>query len=125
ITSAANRSLPQPGDPCHPLSAEAHAPAIALSGRARGDDGRGYERAEHVSVDIASTLDGVKVDRVVGPHSMAVRRLTPRECERLQGVPDDFTRIPGMKSWRALDETETPEELRGLGLEVRKNKSGE
>jgi DNA (cytosine-5)-methyltransferase 1 len=25
---------------------------------------------------------------------MAVRRLTPRECERLQGFPDDFTRIP-------------------------------
>ena len=26
----------------------------------------------------------------------AVRRLTPRECERLQGVPDDWTKIP----WR-------------------------
>jgi len=26
----------------------------------------------------------------------AVRRLTPRECERLQGFPDDFTKIP----WR-------------------------
>ncbi|MET3134967.1 DNA (cytosine-5)-methyltransferase 1 [Oxalobacteraceae bacterium GrIS 1.11] len=25
---------------------------------------------------------------------MAVRRLTPRECERLQGFPDDFTLIP-------------------------------
>lgn len=25
---------------------------------------------------------------------MAVRRLTPRECERLQGFPDDYTRIP-------------------------------
>jgi DNA (cytosine-5)-methyltransferase 1 len=23
-----------------------------------------------------------------------VRRLTPRECERLQGFPDDFTAIP-------------------------------
>jgi DNA (cytosine-5)-methyltransferase 1 len=23
-----------------------------------------------------------------------VRRLTPRECERLQGFPDDYTRIP-------------------------------
>ena len=27
-------------------------------------------------------------------HSMAVRRLTPRECERLQGFPDDYTLIP-------------------------------
>jgi DNA (cytosine-5)-methyltransferase 1 len=25
--------------------------------------------------------------------SMAVRRLTPRECERLQGFPDDYTKI--------------------------------
>ena len=24
---------------------------------------------------------------------MAVRRLTPRECERLQGFPDDYTAI--------------------------------
>lgn len=31
------------------------------------------------------------------PHAlvgMAVRRLTPRECERLQGFPDDYTLIP-------------------------------
>lgn len=31
------------------------------------------------------------------PHAltaMAVRRLTPRECERLQGFPDDYTDIP-------------------------------
>lgn len=26
--------------------------------------------------------------------AMAVRRLTPRECERLQGFPDDYTAIP-------------------------------
>jgi DNA (cytosine-5)-methyltransferase 1 len=26
--------------------------------------------------------------------NMAVRRLTPRECERLQGFPDDYTLIP-------------------------------
>jgi site-specific DNA-cytosine methylase len=26
--------------------------------------------------------------------AMQVRRLTPRECERLQGFPDDYTRIP-------------------------------
>jgi DNA (cytosine-5)-methyltransferase 1 len=26
--------------------------------------------------------------------NMAVRRLTPKECERLQGFPDDYTRIP-------------------------------
>ena len=27
-------------------------------------------------------------------HRSAVRRITPRECERLQGFPDDYTLIP-------------------------------
>ena len=27
-------------------------------------------------------------------HSMAIRKLTPKECERLQGFPDDWTKIP-------------------------------
>lgn len=27
-------------------------------------------------------------------HTMAIRRLTPKECERLQGFPDDWTNIP-------------------------------
>lgn len=30
-------------------------------------------------------------------HTSAVRRLTPRECERLQGFPDDYTLIPWRK----------------------------
>jgi DNA (cytosine-5)-methyltransferase 1 len=29
--------------------------------------------------------------------SLSVRRLTPRECERLQGIPDDWTLIPSAK----------------------------
>jgi DNA (cytosine-5)-methyltransferase 1 len=35
----------------------------------------------------ASTTGGVM-------HSMAIRRLTPKECERLQGFPDDWTKVP-------------------------------
>jgi len=34
-----------------------------------------------------------------------VRRLTPRECERLQGFPDDYTRIP----WRGKEPGECPD----------------
>lgn len=34
-----------------------------------------------------------------------VRRLTPRECERLQGFPDDWTRIP----WRGRPAEECPD----------------
>lgn len=36
---------------------------------------------------------------------MAVRRLTPRECERLQGFPDDYTQIP----WRGKPAEECPD----------------
>lgn len=48
------------------------------------------------STDIAGTLqrggeDG-RINGVMTPH-MAVRRLTPRECERLQGFPDDYTLV--------------------------------
>ena len=35
----------------------------------------------------------------------AVRRLTPRECERLQGFPDDFTAIP----WRGKPADQCPD----------------
>jgi DNA (cytosine-5)-methyltransferase 1 len=56
LTCPSNYSSPKPGDPCHPLAAGAHIPAVATS--------------------------------------MQVRRLTPVECERLQGFPDNFTRIP-------------------------------
>ncbi|WP_390965321.1 DNA (cytosine-5-)-methyltransferase [Paracoccus yeei] len=35
----------------------------------------------------------------------AVRRLTPRECERLQGFPDDFTAIP----WRRKPADQCPD----------------
>lgn len=38
ITSSANYSTPQAGDPCHPLAAGAHAPAIAHTLRAEGHD---------------------------------------------------------------------------------------
>jgi DNA (cytosine-5)-methyltransferase 1 len=31
---------------------------------------------------------------VTGNGTLTVRRLTPRECERLQGMPDDYTLIP-------------------------------
>jgi DNA (cytosine-5)-methyltransferase 1 len=34
---------------------------------------------------------------------MAVRRLTPIECERLQGFPDDYTNIPWRKKLESPD----------------------
>lgn len=41
----------------------------------------------------------------VALHHMQVRRLTPRECERLQGFPDDYTLIP----WRKKPADECPD----------------
>jgi DNA (cytosine-5)-methyltransferase 1 len=45
--------------------------------------------------------------------AMTVRRLTPRECERLQGFPDDWTLIP----WRgkAADQCSDGPRYRALG----------
>ena len=41
----------------------------------------------------------------VSDNRMAVRRLTPRECERLQGFPDDHTMIP----WRNKPADQCPD----------------
>jgi len=40
-----------------------------------------------------------------------VRRLTPRECERLQGIPDDYTNIP----WRGKPESPDGPRYKALG----------
>jgi DNA (cytosine-5)-methyltransferase 1 len=55
--------------------------------------------------------DGDPVPTLSKAHShaiatgMQVRRLTPRECERLQGMPDDHTRIP----WRNKPAEDCPD----------------
>jgi len=45
------------------------------------------------------------------PVSMAVRRLTPVECERLQGFPDNYTNIP----WRNKPESPDGPRYKALG----------
>jgi DNA (cytosine-5)-methyltransferase 1 len=48
---------------------------------------------EHTSQTIGSSASDVNHYGAV-LHSMAIRRLTPKECERLQGFPDDWTKVP-------------------------------
>ena len=85
ITSSANRSNPNPGDPCHPLAAGAHPPAVAF--------GWQNAAAQGMPVDtISPTL--VKSKHPATATATAVRRLMPVECERLQGFPDGYTAIP-------------------------------
>lgn len=67
--------------------------AIAFSGRDRGDDGRGYCREPNITGPITETVDATKPPRIAGP-TTGVRRLTPLECERLQGFPDHWTLVP-------------------------------
>jgi site-specific DNA-cytosine methylase len=93
---------------------------VAFSARARGDDGRGYDRPPQVFGDVVGSLDKMKPHHVA--QGYAVRRLTPTECERLQGFPDDYTRIPTWNGWRAMADDESPEQCREQGLEVRQNK---
>jgi DNA (cytosine-5)-methyltransferase 1 len=55
-------------------------------------------------------------------HNAAVRRLTPVECERLQGFPDNWTLIPGQVGKRRRDRQDRRESfawLCGLGLSRR------
>lgn len=51
-----------------------------------GPQGKGYQE------DVAFTQDSRSSSDVI-QYGMQVRRLTPRECERLQGFPDDHTLI--------------------------------
>jgi DNA (cytosine-5)-methyltransferase 1 len=120
ITSAANRSNPAPGDPCHPLAAGAHPPAIAtyvsdpmqgqgfqppiaFSGRARGDIVNALQ-AQSGGTGKGDAAPCVAIQEAVAT-AYAVRRLTPRECERLQGFPDDHTQIP----YRGKPATDCPD----------------
>lgn len=139
ITSAANYSRPKAGDPCHPLAAGAHAPAVAFMADDYKDGG--YEecdtarplttsadrtRAAPIAVAFESRFvrngRGAPSD-VVPPlkaqsgetgkgdaapllaTALQVRRLTPIECERLQGFPDGYTAIP----WRGKPAAQCPD----------------
>ncbi len=106
ITSATNRSQPKEGDPCHPLAAQAHTPAIAFDCKASGQNGFGIG-------EIASTqraMGHANSHTNGGGHQAAlvgaqVRRLMPEECEPLQGFPRGYTLIP----WRGRPAAECPD----------------
>lgn len=61
---------------------------VALRG---GEGGATAEPGGEVATAMRASSGGGDKPHVL---TSAVRRLTPRECERLQGFPDDYTRIP-------------------------------
>ena len=69
-----------------------------------GHTSSGHQNGMGVSEDGASyTLN--TTDRHSVADGYVVRRLTPRECERLQGMPDDHTKIP----WKGKPAEECPD----------------
>jgi hypothetical protein len=64
----------------------------------------GYQRTEQDVAWPIGASDGRKVEVGVRSH-MAVRRLTPVECERLMGFPDGWTQI----AWRKKPASECPD----------------
>ena len=68
----------------------------------RGRDGGAMPEGPHDTANIRAANGGSSRSYVASP--MAVRRLTPRECERLQGFPDDWTLISGQARKRLEDD---------------------
>lgn len=118
ITSGTNRSNPQPGAPCHTLAKRDQPPVLAFR-HSTGPTDTGAPQVERTPTLRAADASGLAIAfqssqsgvREVAAHptldanngsrrhngvvgAFGVRRLTPRECERLQGFPDDYTRIP-------------------------------
>jgi site-specific DNA-cytosine methylase len=65
------------------------------------------QTTQETAIPIRSTASDIcHTGGVINPaERMAVRRLTPRECERLQGFKDDFTLIP----WRGKSPQDCPD----------------
>ena len=77
--------------------------AVALRGR------EGGATAELSEIPSALRASGGGGDKAHVLNAMQVRRLTPRECERLQGFPDDYTLIPMGKRNKKAEQKELSE----------------
>ena len=74
-------------------------PILMRQREGKDGGGKGPLISEEQSLTLATSNDQVLM------HTMQVRRLTPVECERLQGFPDNFTRIP----WKRKPAEECPD----------------
>ena len=94
------------GDPSPTIgTSHHHAVAIAenIIGRKVENGGNGVGAQEEIAyTQKCSGVMGVCTDE---PSETTVRRLTPLECERLMGFPDNYTRI----SWNGKPETSCPD----------------
>lgn len=87
--------------PCLGADTQVHGVAITVALRGR-EGGATAELGGEVATALRASSGGGDKPHVL---TSAVRRLTPRECERLQGFPDDYTRIP----WRSKQADQCPD----------------
>lgn len=76
----------------HPLGAKDNGMAVAFK-PGQSEAAGGFFPSIEFSPTLQSQNNGSTAAPAVS-QGMFVRRLTPRECERLQGFPDDYTLIP-------------------------------
>ncbi|MEV1509042.1 DNA cytosine methyltransferase [Pseudomonas aeruginosa] len=120
-TLSAGGGKPGQGQPCIAFSCKDHgadageiSPTLRAMGHGASHANAGDQVAVCITGEITHTLkaegfdaseDGTGRGQPITPEAAGVRRLTPRECERLQGFPDDYTLIP----WRGTPATECPD----------------
>ncbi|HBO4188494.1 TPA: DNA cytosine methyltransferase [Pseudomonas aeruginosa] len=120
-TLSAGGGKPGQGQPCIAFSCKDHgadageiSPTLRAMGHGASHANAGGQVAVCITGEITHTLkaegfdaseDGTGRGQPITPEAAGVRRLTPRECERLQGFPDDYTLIP----WRGKPATECPD----------------
>ncbi len=83
--------------------ASGSAPMVAQAFDLRGREGGAQFEGPHDTANIRAASGGSSRSYVA--QQLAVRRLTPTECERLQGVPDGHTKI----AWRGKPADECPD----------------
>ena len=84
-------------------------PAFAIQGLMIGRNDNAGPQGDGINEEVCFTQN--TIDRHAVVQDMAVRRLTPVECERLQGFPDDYTNIP----WRGKPEAPDGPRYKALG----------
>ena len=89
--------------------------AVAFTERTR-KEGRNLEVPEELSYALTNPGAGGRSHCRAICNNVGVRRLTPRECERLQGFPDDYTRY-GMEDGKKIEISDT-QRYRMLGNAV-------
>ncbi len=79
------------GAPMYTLQLGAQHGVVAFTERTRAE-GRNLETQDELAYALTNPGSGGRTHSRQIAGSFGVRRLTPRECERLQGFPDDWTR---------------------------------